>query len=478
MDQKINTKMKSILLNFLLLFAVVAAAQSPEEYLEESVKLQSFPLVLSDKEDIFHADIINVVLSVNLGDAYNDAQIAGTYILKGKHKTTFFESMEKMYNSTPFLDAFNTKINGYEDAARLSSFFLTFNSSLTFGYYFNIGNIWYFTTSDGGFFGADGFIVTCADDGTIETIEMQYGIEFEMPEEARRNESNEYKDLSGFTMSPEDNEKVLQELKGKADYSFTTSPAFDLNLGEVEVLNGELTVSEKYDDMESTGKYPFLIIKHGDGYIPVSDKNYLLDNDLYRDAVKTGFTLKTDADAQNFRMFLDKLVDADPEVKSHKKVAEEAWFFANSASFGDTLGVLVLTNESGKIEAIAQNSGNTKVDILRLKMESPGFVVDYEFKLVYPDITEIETTVDQKVEVEISFNEDFVNAADGWIATIANGKNMGMSVSSEGLSSPFGDQIPAGFLGKGKHTVEYLLMKPGNDYENPLSKITLTLTVK
>lgn len=470
--------MKQLLLFLFFSMAIYAHAQSPESFLDNSVKLQTYPVVLKDKVGFFNADIINVALAVNLGNPYNDTQIAGTYILKDKNRTTLFNNMQDLYSSPEFREALSAKIKTYEDAVPLSSFFRTLNNGLSFGYYFNIGNKWYFTTSDGGFFGADGFVLTCSGNGTIENIEMQYDIKFEMPEEAKRNEDASYTDLSDFSISAEDKELVLQELKKKADYSFTTSPAPEYKLGKLEMLTGELTVSEKYDDMESTGTYPFLIIKNGEEYTPVQDKSYLLENELYRDAVKSEFALKTDADAMKFRAFLDKFMDADAEVKSHKKVAGDVWFFANTTSFEDTLGVLLLTDKKGQIKAFAPNSKNTKKDILSLKMQDPDFKVDYEFKLAYPSKTEIETTEDKKIEVEISFNEDFVNASDAWIATMANSKPVGMNVSTDGLNSPFGDQIPASYLGKGVHTVEYLLMKPGDDYENPLSKITLIITIK
>lgn len=470
--------MKAISSLLLLIFAINATAQSPEKYLEESVKLQSYPVVLGDKIQFFNADIINVVLAINLGDAHNDTQIAGTYILKDKNGTTLFESLEQLYGSSEFLGAFSTKINTRADAAHLSSFFGALNNGLSFGYYFKVDNKWYFTTSDGGFFSADGFVVTCLQDGTIENIEMQYGLKFEMPDDAKRNEEKIYTDLEGFSLSASEKQQVLQKLKEQADYSFTITPAPEFNLGNIEVLNGELRVSEKLNEMESVGTYPFLLIKNGDGYLPVADKNYLLDNLVYKNAITSEFLVKTDADAQMFRKFLDKLVDTDPEVKSFNQIANDLWFFANTISFEDTLGLLLLTNENGQIKAFALNSKNKKKDVLRLRMQDPAYMVDYEFKLVYPSKTEIETTEDKKIEIEISFNEDFVNASSAWIATVANGKNVGMNVSSEGLSSPFGDHIPASCLGKGTHTVEYLLLKPGDDYAKPLSKIVLTITVK
>jgi hypothetical protein len=470
--------MKTNLLSLFLLFAFIVKAQSPEEHLEKSVILQCHPIVLNNKVDFFDADIINAALAVNQGNAYNDLLIAGTYILKDKNGATLFDSLEKMYSSTEFLNAFNTKITSYEDAARLSSFLITFNNGLSFGSYFNIYNKWYFTTSNGGFFDADGFIFTCSDDGTIQKIEMQYNIKFELPGEAKSNESSAYIDVSGFSISEEEKNQVLQAVKEKADFSFTTSSAPEFNIGAIEVLSGELTVSEKYDDMESVGKYPFLLIKNGNDYYLVDEKNNLLENGIFKDAIKASFKLKTDVDAQKFSLLIDRFLDTEPEVKAYKKQSDETWFFATSKRYDDIIGVLVLTDKEGNIKALVQNSGSSNIDELRLRMEDPNFKVDYEFKLTYPLKTEIETPVDKNIEIEISFNEDFVNASSAWIATVANGKNVGMSVSTEGLSSPFGDRIPASYLGKGIHKVEYLLMKPGDDYKNPLSKITLTITVK
>ncbi|WP_367327714.1 hypothetical protein [Lentimicrobium sp.] len=470
--------MKIFLSPLVLLFAVYATAQSPEEYPGNSVKLQSHPIVLNENVEFFSADIINVLLATNLGDMHNDAQIAGMYILKDETGISFFENMQELYNSPEFRKAFHTKIETYEDAARLSSFFHSLYNGLSFGYYFSIAGKWYFTTSDGGFFGADGFVITCSENGVIENVEMKYDLKFEMPGEAKRNEDKLYQDLTGFSIPANVEEKVMMKFNEKVDYSLSTSPALEFSLGNIEVLNGELMVTEKFSDMESVGTYPFLIIKNGDEYIPVAGKDDLLENDLYYDELKSKFALRTDADARNFRSFLDKLSDAGPEVKSHKKIAGNAWFFANSTSFDDTLGVLVLTDENGKINAIASNSLATKENILRLKMKDPDFKVDYEFKLVYPSETEIETTNDKDIEIEISFNEDLVNASDGWIATMANGKPVGILAASDGLTSPFGDKFPASYLGKGTHTVEYVLMKPGDDYENPLSKITIMITVK
>lgn len=470
--------MKKLLLILLLLVALGTSAQTPEKFLENSVKLETYPVILNDKVEFFDADIVNVVLAVNLGDEYNSVHIAGTYILRNENGSIFFESMHELYNSPEFSRAFSAKVVDYDDAASLSAFFRTLYNGLSFGYYFNIENKWYFTSSDGNsFFGNEGFVVSSSDNGVIEKIEYLTKIEVEMPQEAKRNESRTYPDLSGFQLPGQEEQQILQQLESKADYSFTTSPAPEYNVGNLEILDGELIVSEKYDDMESEGRYPFLIIKNGDEYKPVGEKRGLLENNLYLENLKKVYSLSKDADADSFQHFLDKLIDAEPDVKSHKKLADNTWFFANQTSFEDTLGILVMTDDNGSIKALSANSGSAKKDVMRLKMQDPDFIADYQFELLYPSDTKIEAALDQFIEVEISFNEDLVNASGAWISTVANGKPVGVSASTE-MKSPFFDKIPASFFGKGAGTVEYYLMKPGDDYENPLSKITLTIIIK
>lgn len=173
-------------------------------------------------------------------------------------------------------------------------------------------------------------------------------------------------------------------------------------------------------------------------------------------------------------------------VRFYKK--DDLWLFVRDESFGEENGYIVQTNKKGNIVRLSY-SGFTETDILRFRMQAPNFKIDYNFELEKPATTTINYKKDDLINaaaergeyeylnVEIAFNALAVNAKGAWILTRFNQQNEGMSAGSN-MVSPFTDNIPITELPTGKHQIEYLLLNPGQQIDNPLGKIILNINIE
>lgn len=103
---------------------------------------------------------------------------------------------------------------------------------------------------------------------------------------------------------------------------------------------------------------------------------------------------------------------------------------------------------------------------------------DFAFKLTKPTKNELTVNVYDEISVEITFNAEAVNETGAYIAIMADG-NMVRFIAATTMESPFNNTISAKTLGKGEHTVEYLLLPSGSqDPSKALAKVSIQLNIE
>jgi hypothetical protein len=100
--------------------------------------------------------------------------------------------------------------------------------------------------------------------------------------------------------------------------------------------------------------------------------------------------------------------------------------------------------------------------------------VSWTFTLIEPLNTEIHISQPEYLPVTIEFNDWAANKVGAWIGTFQDGNIVGVYAGTE-ISSPFYDFIPAEILNEGETIISYKLLRPGNDYDNPISSIDISI---
>lgn len=444
-------------------------------FIEKQVETKINCIIDRDMQQIIAADIFETDLVVNLGNEYNDVNIYSRIILKGDNKDIQFETGYTMLESPDFIQFFHKdfRLKTEKDGINLRSLFFKFDNESRDNF-FQIEDKWYFIRSE--FFEKNsGYVVEVDNKGKIQSIESFYNLEIEKPAETMGDAYNIlFKQSEDKNIDPAIKIAIENNLRDKANYDFELSP-LDCDL-DLQFYSGKLLYSEIYSNgTESTIEYPFVVIeKNGEIILEESESN-LFSNNLFIEAMLEKFKIRDNSEAQIFQDFIDRYLDVEEEHKKFYK-EDDIWVFVREESFGDLNGLLVYVNDEGTIKSM-DKSDISKENFLRIKMKDKDFEADYAFALIKPTTTSIKVKKTEEVEIEISFNEDMVNAKGAWILTRVNGEDMGFCAGTS-MTSPFTDSIPCSYLGKGTHFIEYLLLPPGRNTDNPLEIFSLKVIVK
>jgi len=476
-----NIQLKPLWIVLMFFMVSVVSAQNnsreAEAYMNNRVKKVNKVLRDRIKQKILDADIIEAKLAVNLGDRYNDADIATGYFIEKGKKLTMFRSLSEIISSSELIEAFSKKFtlkteqNGIEFRSLLFAL-----DNETRGKFFQKDSKWYFIKSE--FFGdVSGYEVTADAKGHVTSI-AAFDKKMELPDQQMGSASNIlFKKSDRDYLSAADKKLIKQEL-GRAVVSYVFRmkkidiPGVELNLN---IYDSELEIQTKEYGVISASKYSFVLLAKDGKYSTVKSKSKIMDDKLFADAIKEKYNIKNNAEARVFQDFLDILRPAKEEVKEFYK-KEDIWFFVRKKKSDNLYAYMVKTTKNGDIKYMDYSEINDE-RILKFKMKDSDFKVDYAFKLITPGNNKITLKESDEIPVKITFNADAVNASGAWILTRVDGKSTGMMASTS-MESPFTDEIPAKYLGKGTHTVEYLLVPPGQKIDNPYGKVTLEVTVK
>ncbi|WP_111707213.1 hypothetical protein [Lutibacter citreus] len=480
--------MKTILISILAFINIAAFSQNNVEqtkikdYLESTIQNKNTLLISKISQNVVASDIIKSSLTINTGDKYNNNTIQELYFIKTDNKLTSFKNLSELLASSEFLESLKSKkfkLLTEDDGVAFQSILKLMDNERGLGFFIE-ENTWYFIR-DKFFDDVKAYIVTTDKEGQISKIVYENKLKKTLPETLlQAGESIDYTD-SVAVISKEDIDFMRNYLFNKTNYKFEVSP---LNFYSIHKISSilinkcNLKVTEVDEGGSFTNNTPFVLVSSNNEYIKTSI-NELLETPLFLKSLQEKYTLKTENDARLFQYVLDDLSPVskfDIELKTFYK-KDNMWFFVREKSFDDLKGYVLLVDEKNKVSHIEYTTISEE-NILRLKMKDPTFKVDYKFKLVQPTSNKVTLKKDEGLSVEISFDENMVNATGCWILTQFDGRKDGMYAGTS-IASPYTDGRTGMSLQNKPHTIEYFLLKNGEENtENALSKIKIKIEVK
>ncbi len=450
-----------------------------EKYLEGKIVQDETILLTKDQQSIVNADIVQVRRHIILDEkSFMDYDFFNLFFILGK-KVNSFPGISELISSQAFVNAINPNfaLKTNENVSDFLAILGTFDSKLARkNKVFKKDNDWCFLQDD--WFGELSYYrVRCAKNGKINKIQfVKEKIKIEaIVIDGKPTYKNKDK-------KPSEKQKSLiakQLPKVARDYRFTITPLSldDMSL-KLNLYTVNLGVLNFYENGIAEGiNYKFIVLEKNNNYEIITNESDLLESDQFCKELANSFTIKNETEAKSFEKIIDKFVEAEAEHKKFYK-KENTWCFTRDESFGEYSGVLVLVNPKGKILYIEFFPEISDVSFTKMKLHDPNFKLDYKFVLEEPKNKEIKLSHDAEARIKISFDEDIVNAKNGYIATFFEGEMVGFSASSS-MESPFIDNIPGEALTQGKNIVKYALMPSGQrDISKAFAVIELQVIVE
>jgi hypothetical protein len=453
--------------------SVIDRVQITEEYQYETLFVDSAFIQISD------AVLVNAGISLQIGNPYNSFQISSNFLVQGDEVYPF-ESHEQFFQSPQFVASIRPdfRLKSNEDGLKFQSFLYLVDQNSFHKGFFRDNNDWYFIRRE--FFDEyRGWKVSTHVDGKIISVEYNDELVLEMPNELQEasNQTHYYNQPPVPNISGKAHQAMKQYAQAQLNYSLEerrVETARTENISRAVFTELSVLLTSQYEDYTYTEKQPLWVLEYGQRLEVFFLIHEVLTSPLFLESLQPGFSLKEDKDALSFEIFLDAISDYE---RSEKQLIrkDDRWFFIRSKFFDDAVGFVVKTNDQGKIQSLSYDE--------RIDVDAPEEVpfdettADWGFQLVEPQANKVAVIEGATVYVQISFNETPVNLMGAWILTRVNGENQGMVAGTE-MYSPFTDEINGSYLGVGTHTIEYMLLRPGMDPENPLATVTMEVEVK
>ncbi len=478
-------------INLLLAMILILTSQSifaqskienAKQYLEKQIRDNVEVIVDKSKQQVLNSNVLAVSKTINLGDPYNNTDIANLYLIQNKSKLKSFSRMAELIQSKEFIDAVNPKfrLKTKEDVAKFAWVIMTLRryESGSFGRLevFKKDDKWCVVTRS--WFGDVSYYkLETESGGKISGIKHFK----EKMEISKIDVPQIREDYSGKSesISSADKKLLYKELQKVVEgYKFNLT-AFSIYgvPKELSFFDGSLEISETYEDgVKGTSESPFILISKGAEYYVIRSKDELLENKEFAQALSKKYKIKNEADAKKFEAVLDSIKPAEKEIKKFYK-KDNVWCFVREKFFEDERGFLVLTDKSGKILYMENVHKISDTEILKMKMHNPNFKIDYKFKLEEPAKNKLTIKAKQKIPVKISFDANMVNAKNAYIASFSDGKMSGFSAGSS-MESPYTNDILGMDYDNGNHTKTYMLLPSGSaDPKDALASVKFELTV-
>jgi len=367
-----------------------------------------------------------------------------------------------------------------EDALLIQTILLLFDNESFNDGFFQKGKEWIFVRKT--FFErAELIVITTNDQGKINAIEFRH--EDNMPEYSSRAAGEKLASEKIELKIPEnDSLKILSHLSSGIDYHFTIKEKLFPELKTISAADFyliELSISQSENEESFSSTMESILMDYQNQYFTTTSVENLLSSALFFKSIKPDYFIANESDAAHFEAILDVLLPVSTDqqsLKSHAKLADDIWAFTRTESFDQTHGWLVQLNDKKQIKALT-NGEISETATMRLRMQDPDYKVDYGFKLINPTETNLNLKKGQGLEIKIAFSKMPVNASGAWIMTRFDGQKVGIMAATQ-MTSPFYEEVPPQPLSKGKHLLEYLLLMPGEDTDNTLGHIVLTINVK
>lgn len=458
-----------------------AQNEAINNYLENTKQLSVKYIGDNNLSQLSNATIYQADLSFDLENSGYGSIINSAWFIKTQTELKSFRQMEELLGSTLFINSLgNFSLQNNEDALLMQTILLLFdNESFNEGY-FQKENQWFFVRSK--FFErAELIVVTTNESGKITSIEFRHEDNMPAFEGIAAGEKLPSERIV-MKLQQNDSLEMLNHLAAEVDYHFTIKESLYTELKAISAADFyliELSISQKQQDESYTSTMESILMDYQNQYFTTSSIENLLSSTLFFESINPDFVLANESDAAQFEAILDVLLPLSTDqqnLKSHTKIADDIWAFTRTESFDQMHGWMVLLNDKKQIKALS-NGEISETAIMRMRMQDPDYKVDYGFKLINPAETNLNLKESQGLNIEIEFSEIPVNASGAWIMTRFDGKKAGIMASSQ-MTSPFYDEVPPEPFTKGKHILEYLLLMPGEDTDNTLGHIVLTINVK
>lgn len=489
-----NTVKTGRLYAALLILLLVSAGLSAQtaDRIEEAfttAKNFSYHVVLDGNAfaDITGEICYEAALGFQLSDGSNPRETSSVFVKK-EYLLAIYDSLEQYLTSKDFIMALNPDFRLKDDSSAVAfqSFLYLVDENYFHEGYFSEGNTWYFVRDE--FFGElEVWIVRTDDPGRIVSIEHSYDLELELPEEMLG--------VDAYVQSfPENHELELSEveeglmreyLEDRLDYALEIFPVEGLPLKEIWEgdwvrvgFSTEYVEPEGYSYTSTTELFAYL---SADSVFLFSYLPDALGFSTVVDTMRSDFILDSDTGVQIFEEALDILLADDAPEKSHF-TRGRSWFFIRDEWFDDLEGVVVTLDAGGRISSvyydyyIAPEDDGVSEEFVEEPFDETR--VDWTLHRLEPEAESVRIFAGQGLPVTFEFPADAAYQLGAWIMVLFNGELSGVEYDSEGLWSPFSDWVPADFLPVGEHTISYVLMRPGMNVEEALSRLDIVVKVE
>ncbi len=504
----------------LLSFVAIAAILSKTAYAEyteikeylESTRDHSENILINDAlAKISDALWIESTISFNLENNSWGGNPISVFFCKKDGKLTQIKIDRMMLPSSDlFISSISTDftLKKESDAILFQEMLYLFDQQNFSKGFYNKGKEWFFVRNEM-FDNKEGFKVTTDENGKILAVEYSGKFETEIPETQGENEKtnidkeetidlmmqkfeglirNSAEDENPNQLATHDpilklSEKDAQDIYAKASqmlkYRFEVMPMDSKEISSIsnaKFYNGKLIIDHSTPEYQYETTEEVMIIESDGSFSRVVDPKALFTDHLFLSSLKKDVSLRQEKWSKRFELMLNEIAPGEAE-KIGIIQEDDIIAFIREKRFDDKYAFIALLDSKGKIIAMDYDKFDEN-SIMRLRTKDPNFVVDYKFELVEPTKTKVTISASESVPVKITFDSKIANATSAWLLTQVNGKMAGMDVSTDGIKSPFTDEIPGSYLKEGKHLVEYILMPPGNDTEKAFAKIAIEVEVK
>jgi hypothetical protein len=429
--------------------------------------------------NISDAVIANAGINLQVGNPDNSF-LQSYYFLVKADEVYSFGTSEQLFQSAEFITTLRSdfKLKTQEDGLKFLSFLYLVDQEYFHKGFFKQNNDWYFVRR---MFFDDiiGWKVSTDASGKIISIEYSDDFKLNLPDEMHEA-ANQFR-YGELPPAPEISTEAHRRMEEFAADQFTyvfeermIESLITTKITQAGITELMLKITYGQEGFSYTENRALWVMEWDKSIIVFSYIDDLLTSNEFLQSIKPGFTLQNEENALIFETFLDAVSDFDRSEKQRISKNNQ-WIFIRSQAFDDGRGFVVSINEKGRIQSIRYDD-RINPDV---KVEEPfdESTADWNFQLVDPQNNQVSVTKGAPVYVQISFNETPVNRMGAWILTRYNGEPNGMLAGTE-MYSPFSDQIETSQLTSGQHTIDYLLMRPGMDEENPLAIISIKVEVK
>ena len=476
---------KSLAIICILLVMAIVSANSTEHIVDalENIKVL-------DVQEAFTGDALNIISTSKIYEATLGFEIPESgsimsisrYALKDKGTITLFNSEYELISSVEFLASISPDftLKNVEDGLLFQEFFYAVDEQYFNEGFFIEGNQWIFVRDE--FFGElEVWTIETDECGTITTITHEYDVEYEMPDERFENS-----DMS-FRYEEHEENQIPQDIFAYIESSMSNDFVYEIEVspiisGHLEKVSKAswydctLSIIEEDEYGTFTSIHELIAVEHNKEVSFYENINDFFSSEAFLMSMQESFLLTDEKSAELFELALDQVSNFERKEKARFE-RNGNWVFIRDEFFDDGRGFNVNTDERGLITHI-EYSWEIPLEGIEVPVEEifDESLVDWNFSLIEPQNRDIELSFPLDTSVIIEVNDWAANQMGAWIGTFKGDEWVGMYASTE-MESPFYDTIPGEILDYGENNISYKLLRPGNDYDNPIEQIDLSITV-